>query len=163
MDPERWRKIEALYEAARGVDAARRAAVLEEGCGGDESLRREVESLLAHGENAGRFMEVPALAMLPEAARPAVGQRISHYQIQEKLGEGGMGVVYKAEDTRLHRTVALKFIRPDVVEDRGLKARFLTEAEAAAALIHPNICVVHEIDEADGMSSTALGTVKAES
>jgi eukaryotic-like serine/threonine-protein kinase len=92
-----------------------------------------------------------------------VGQTISHYKITDKLGEGGMGVVYKAEDTKLHRTVALKFLRPDAVESRELKARFLTEAEAAAALIHPNICVVHEIDEADGQSFIAMEYVEGQS
>ena len=80
-----------------------------------------------------------------------VGRTISHYRIVEKLGEGGMGVVYKAEDTKLHRTVALKFLRPDAVENREPKARFLTESEAAAALTHSNICAVHEIDEVDNV------------
>ena len=79
-----------------------------------------------------------------------IGKTISRYRIVEKLGEGGMGVVYKAEDTKLHRTVALKFIRPDAVADFHLKARFFNEAEAAAGLTHPNVCVVYEIDEAEG-------------
>jgi eukaryotic-like serine/threonine-protein kinase len=92
-----------------------------------------------------------------------VGRTISHYKILDKLGEGGMGVVYKAEDTKLHRTVALKFLRPDAVESRELKARFLTEAEAAAALDHPNICVVHEIDEVDGRMFIAMACVEGES
>jgi eukaryotic-like serine/threonine-protein kinase len=92
-----------------------------------------------------------------------IGKTISHYRILEKLGEGGMGVVYKAEDTKLHRTVALKFIRPHAVENPELKARFLTEAEAAAALIHPNICVVHEIDEADGGSFITMEYVEGQS
>lgn len=91
-----------------------------------------------------------------------VGKTISHYKILEKLGEGGMGVVYKAEDAKLHRTVALKFLRPDAVENRELKARFLSEAEAAAALTHPNICVVYEIDEADELSFIAMEYVEGE-
>jgi eukaryotic-like serine/threonine-protein kinase len=92
-----------------------------------------------------------------------IGRTISHYKILEKLGDGGMGVVYKAEDSKLHRTVALKFLRPDAVESRALKARLLTEAEAAAALTHPNICVVYEIDEAEGNSFIAMEYVEGES
>jgi len=92
-----------------------------------------------------------------------IDKTISHYKILEKIGEGGMGVVYKAEDTKLKRTVALKFLPPEMMRDKESKGRFIQEAQAAAALSHPNICIVYEIDEADGHNFIAMEYIEGQS
>ena len=89
-----------------------------------------------------------------------IGQTISHYKVLSKLGQGEMGVVYKAEDTKLKRFVALKLLRSDILEDEEHRERFLREAQAAAALDHPNICTVHEIDEVEGETFIAMAFIE---
>jgi tetratricopeptide (TPR) repeat protein len=144
MDPDQCRRIETLYEAALVVEPARRAAFLEQNCAGDKSLRIEVESLLSNA-NAGGILE--ALEPHPHLES---GQLVSHYEILEKLGEGGMGVVFRAFDHRLDRMVALKFPRTDELAGEEDRKRVLREARAASALDHPNIGAIYSIDEAPG-------------
>ena len=153
MKAERWQQVERVYESALAKDASERASFLEDACAGDDALRQEVESLLAYQERSEDFIESPALDVaakliaMQKSTTAVSGQMINHYKIVAAIGAGGMGEVYLAEDTRLERRVALKFLPAHLTEDERYLRRFEQEARAVAALSHPNVCMIHEVIE----------------
>jgi Tol biopolymer transport system component/predicted Ser/Thr protein kinase len=159
MTPERWKQIEQLYHSSLKQEPGQRATFLQAACDGDEGLRREVESLLAFEQRADGFIESPPQEALEDAARglasaltaPPLTGEIGHYQILSRLGEGGMGVVYKARDKSLGRSVAIKVLSAGLVADPEHRKRLVLEARMASALNHPNIVTVHEVSNQDGM------------
>jgi len=155
MTPERWQQVDRLLEQALEQEPGRRSVFLDEACQGDAALRLEVESLLsAHGRAADFIEAGPVGANAGRtsvaAAQSLTGRQIGHYQILAPLGEGGMGIVYKARDQHLDRFVAIKVLPPELVADHDRKRRFVQEAKAASALNHPNIITVHDIANDNG-------------
>ncbi|HEX2779484.1 MAG TPA: protein kinase, partial [Gemmatimonadaceae bacterium] len=137
-----------LMLAALDQPTPERGAFLARACRGDDALRHEVESLLAAHDTVG-MLDAPVVRFAPKTGGQEPGARIGRYELGERIGVGGMGVVHRALDTALGRTVALKFLPPHLGADEHARERFRVEAQAAAALDHPNICTIHEIGETD--------------
>ncbi|HEX8071578.1 MAG TPA: protein kinase [Pyrinomonadaceae bacterium] len=167
MEVKDWESIENLFHAALRLSAAERAAYLDRACVGKEALRSEVESLLVAFSGRDNFMEEPAFALgmkvlASDTIELLTGELIGPYKILNQLGEGGMGEVYLAEDTRLGRKVALKFLSAKLVDDNWAKRQLVKEAQSVAMLDHPNICAVHGIEEAGGYSFIVMQYVEGE-
>lgn len=163
-DPQ-WENLKETFHAAVALPLKERAAYLDRVCDGNQSLRQAVESLLRSHEESN-FVDAPAFEaaadMLADGVEVRPGQVVAHYQILSLLGQGGMGKVYLAADTKLQRRVAIKFLPAQPFVDEQANKRLLREAQAAAKLDHPNICAVHEVGEKDGCGFIVMPYIAGE-
>jgi eukaryotic-like serine/threonine-protein kinase len=169
MTADRWQQVSQLYHAALERTPSERAGFLRDACAGDDALRGEVESLLAHEGAAAGLIETPAVEVAAkmmisshEDGRSFVGRRIGTYQILSPLGAGGMGEVYRARDTKLGRDVAIKILPAEFTADAERRARFEREARLLATLNHPNIAQIHGLEDASGMQALVMELVPGE-
>jgi serine/threonine-protein kinase len=153
MEPERYKEIDDLFQAALERAPEERMAFLDRSCAGDPALRREIDALLSSDELAKSFIETPASELGPELlaneSKLRQHETVEPYKITGQLGSGGMGHVYLAQDTRLGRRVALKVLDHGLVGNTESRRRFVREAQLASTLDHPNICTIFEVGEAD--------------
>jgi serine/threonine protein kinase len=160
MTPERWQQIETLYQAVMDLPPEERARRLS---AADDEVRSEVESLLRNGHSKGmlegKAIQVAAQQYVSVETSDLRGRKLGRYAVISRLGAGGMGVVYRARDTRLNRDVALKVLPAASIADAARKRQFVQEARAASALNHPNIISVHDIDQIDGIDFITMECV----
>jgi serine/threonine-protein kinase len=165
MDANRWRHVEELCDGALKLTAGERPAYLDRACGTDTSLRREVDALLAHEATAERFLSSPAAKVARDAQAPAaslIGRRFGDYEIIAKLGEGGMGEVYRARDLTLGRDVAIKMLPGAFAGDRERLRRFVREARLLATVNHPFIGAIYGLVDIEGIPALVLELVDGE-
>ena len=156
MTPDRWRRVEELFEAARPRQAADRAAFLDNACGGEPEVRAEVESLLAALTSGDSFLRSGLSRRGEGEDGLAIGTTFGPYSVLAKLGEGGMGEVYLAHDGKLGRDVALKVLPPSLTSDPERRARFAREARTLAAFSHPHVGTIYGLEEVDGRQALVL-------
>ncbi|MBX7169525.1 MAG: protein kinase [Pyrinomonadaceae bacterium] len=158
MNIERLNQIEEIYHAVLKISPAERPDFFNKICGADVDLRREVESLLAFEKNSEFFLDNPPESLVAQMFKDQenhldlISKKIAHYKIIKFLGKGGMGEVFLAQDTKLDRQVAIKFLSEEFSKDVNKLKRFIQEAKSISALNHPNILTVHEIGETEGKS-----------
>src|SRR5882762_169689 len=165
MNAELWRKVEEVFHAALERAPEARQTFLDRSCGGDADLRKEVALLLAKEEQAGSFLEVPALeevTVASSSARSLLGRQFGPYRILSPLGAGGMGEVYRAHDSKLCRDVAIKTLPPDFARNPERLARLRREARTLASLNHPNIPAIYGLEESEEADCLILELVEGE-
>ncbi len=161
-DPSRWPRVKEIFHAALALTPEQRAAYLREACGEDVALERDVQSLLAAHAEAGTFAERAAIDTLDSldafglAPAVAAGTELGVYRILAPLDAGGMGEVYRALDTRLHREVAVKVLPRFFAADPERVARLAREARLLAALNHPHIATIHGLEIAGGVHAIVM-------
>jgi eukaryotic-like serine/threonine-protein kinase len=148
---DRWTRVEALYHGMLALAPGERGKALAAACGGDADLEGEILSLLDQPDSAAGFMARPAMAeashLVSQTRSLLTGRRIGAFEVKDLLGIGGMGEVYRARDTKLGRDVAIKVLPEALAQDGERLARFNREAQALAALNHPNVAVIHGVEE----------------
>lgn len=149
-----------LCQEALGLDEGARRSFLDQACAGDDDLRRAVDALLAEESLAMEFLETPAWD--PAEARITPGTHVGPYEVLALAGAGAMGQVYRARDTRLDRTVAIKVLPPGVASDPARRARFRHEGRAVSALNHPHICTLYDVGSEDGLEYLVMEYLEGE-
>ena len=148
MTPELWERVQQIVDELLDLSAAEREERIAAECGGDEELEREVRAILeVESKAAGLFQKVALPNEKTLSATLTEIPTFDHYRILDKIGVGGMGIVYRAMDNRLNREVALKFLSPQFCDDERARNRFLTEAKAISRIDHPNVCVILDVGE----------------
>jgi predicted Ser/Thr protein kinase len=154
VTPERWSRIREVFRGALETPEPERPRFLDSACGGDAELRADVERILGGAQET--TWQSPASELSPATAQLAAGDMLAHFRVEALLGAGGMGVVYRAYDSTLHRKIALKVLPPEDLADLGRRRRLIREARAASGLNHPNIVTVYEIGSEGGTDFIAM-------